>query len=55
MGLGNQLLRLGLIDGQWKDRTGLPRLGEREFRKLALARVQEKAAEDHIKFDSSKG
>ena len=50
-----RLLRLGLIDGQWKDRTGLPRLGEREFRKLALARVQEKAAEDHIKFDSSKG
>jgi hypothetical protein len=50
-----RLLRLGLIDGQWKDLTGLRHLGEREFRKLALARVQENAAEDHIKLDSSKG
>jgi hypothetical protein len=45
-----RLLRLGLIDGQWKDRTGLRTLDEASFRKLALARVQEKAAEDHIKF-----
>jgi hypothetical protein len=50
-----RLLRLGLIDGQWKDRTGISGLGEREFRKLALAKVQEKAAEDHIKFDNPKG
>jgi len=26
-----------------------------EFRKLALAKVQEKAAEDHVKFGSTKG
>ena len=45
-----RLLRLGLIDGQWKDRTGLRPLDETAFRRLALARVQEKAAEDHIKF-----
>ena len=45
-----RLLRLGLVDGQWKDRTGLRALDEGSFRRLALARVQEKAAEDHIKF-----
>jgi hypothetical protein len=47
-----RLLRLGLIDGKWQDRTGIARLAEREFRKLALARVREKAAEDHVKFDT---
>ena len=45
-----RLLRLGLIDGQWKDCTGRPPRDEASFRKFALARVQEKAAEDHIKF-----
>jgi transcriptional regulator with XRE-family HTH domain len=50
-----RLLRLGLIDGNWKARAGIARLGEEEFRKLALAKVQEKAAEDHVKFGSSKG
>ena len=44
-----RLLRLGLIDGRWKDCTGLLPLNETAFRKLALAKVQEKAAEDHIK------
>jgi hypothetical protein len=44
-----RLLRLGLIDGQWKDRTGLPCLGG-GFRKLALAKVR-KAAE--ITLDST--
>ena len=45
----SRLLRLGLItttaQGSWKDFTGLARLTEKEFRKLALARVREKAAE----------
>ena len=50
-----RLLRLGLIDGHWKARAGIARLGEEEFRKLALAKVQEKAAEDHVKFGNSKG
>jgi hypothetical protein len=50
-----RLLRLGLIDGHWKARVGIARLGEEEFRKLALARVQEKAAEDHVKFGNTKG
>jgi transcriptional regulator with XRE-family HTH domain len=47
-----RLLRLGLIemgsDGAWRDRTGLTRLSEREFRKLALARVREKAAKENV-------
>jgi transcriptional regulator with XRE-family HTH domain len=50
-----RLLRLGLMDGKWKDRTGVARLGEQEFRKLALARVQEKAEEDHVRFGNTKG
>ena len=41
-----RLLRLGLIDGQWKDCTGVEQLTEREFHKLALGRVREKAAEE---------
>ena len=43
-----RLLRLGMIDGQWKDLTGLRPLTESAFRKLALAKVREKAAEHHI-------
>jgi hypothetical protein len=47
-----RLLRLCLIeigpDGVWRDRTGMARLTEQEFRKLALARVREKAAEDRV-------
>jgi transcriptional regulator with XRE-family HTH domain len=42
----SRLLRLGLLEmsaaGKWKDLTGLRRLTEPEFRKLALARVREK-------------
>ena len=45
----SRLLRLGLFeiraDGKWKDRTGLASLDERQFRKLALARVREKSKE----------
>ena len=48
-----RLLRLGLIelasDGVWRDSTGLKRPDEREFRRVALARVREKAAEDRVK------
>lgn len=51
-----RLLRLGLIemcaDGAWRDRTGLARFNEREFRTLALGRVREKAAEDRVQFGS---
>jgi hypothetical protein len=43
-----RLLRLELIDGRWRDCTGLVELTESEFRKLALARVRKKAAEDKI-------
>jgi hypothetical protein len=50
-----RLLRLGLIDGHWKDQTGLRPLTETAFRKLALERVQQKAAEDHIKLRKTKG
>jgi transcriptional regulator with XRE-family HTH domain len=50
-----RLLRLGLIDGRWRDRTELVPLTEREFRKLALARVRAKAAEDHVRFEIRKG
>jgi transcriptional regulator with XRE-family HTH domain len=53
-----RLLRLGLIemttDGVWRDRTGLARLNEREFRTLALDRVREKAAADRVKFGKEK-
>ena len=49
-----RLLRLGLIelaaDGAWWDRTGLEHIGDREFKRVALARVREKAAEDRVKF-----
>jgi transcriptional regulator with XRE-family HTH domain len=45
----SRLLRLRLLEvsttGEWKDRTGLPRLTEREFRKLALMRVRQSATE----------
>lgn len=44
----SRLLRLRLLrvsaDGEWMDQTGLPRLSERRFRKLALARIRETAA-----------
>jgi transcriptional regulator with XRE-family HTH domain len=39
------LLRLRLLEttpaGEWKDATGLPQLTEREFRRIALARIRE--------------
>jgi hypothetical protein len=45
----SRLLRLRLLEvsttGEWKDRTGLRRLTEREFRKLALMRVRQSATE----------
>jgi hypothetical protein len=45
----SRLLQLKLLEvsttGEWIDRTGLPRLTEREFRKLALMRVRQSAAE----------
>ena len=48
----SRLLRLRLLDagvaGKWTDTTGLAALTESEFRKLALARVREQAAEAHI-------
>jgi transcriptional regulator with XRE-family HTH domain len=48
----SRLLRLGLLEadsGKWRDGTGLRSLTESQFRKLALDRVREKAAEFHIK------
>jgi hypothetical protein len=50
-----RLLRLGLIDGQWHEQTGLSDLTEPAFRKLALERVQRKAVEDHVEFAKTKG
>jgi transcriptional regulator with XRE-family HTH domain len=50
-----RLLRLGLLDGRWRPQTGLPALTEREFRRLALARVRKKAAEDRIELANTKG
>lgn len=45
----SRLLRLGLLEltstGEWKDRTGLCQLTELEFRRLALLRVRQWAAE----------
>jgi transcriptional regulator with XRE-family HTH domain len=45
----SRLFRLRLMEaksrGKWNDLTGLPRLTERDFRRVALARVREKAAE----------
>jgi len=49
-----RLLRLELIDGQWRDQTLLVKLTEGEFRKLALARIRKKAAEDQITFQKDK-
>jgi transcriptional regulator with XRE-family HTH domain len=43
-----RLLRLELIDGRWRDQTGLTAWNELEFRKLALMRIRKKAAEDQI-------
>jgi transcriptional regulator with XRE-family HTH domain len=49
----SRLLRLGLLEvvarGKWRDHTGLRSLTESQFRKLALHRVREKAAEFHVK------
>lgn len=47
----SRLLSLGLLElsqDAWKDLTGA-RLTEAEFRKMALKRVKEKAAKDHIR------
>ncbi|HEY6351497.1 MAG TPA: helix-turn-helix transcriptional regulator [Candidatus Angelobacter sp.] len=48
-----RLLRLRLLElnqpGKWKALIG-PGTGEPEFRKLALKRVQQMAAEDHVRF-----
>jgi hypothetical protein len=45
----SRLLRLRLLhasaDGAWSDATGLPTLTEASFRKIALARVREQAAD----------
>ncbi|HEV3197311.1 MAG TPA: hypothetical protein VGZ73_05375 [Bryobacteraceae bacterium] len=45
----SRLLRLRLLEigptGKWTDLTGLPSLTERQFRKLALARVRQMAKE----------
>jgi hypothetical protein len=50
-----RLLRLKLIEmgpgGEWRDRTGLAHLDERAFRREALARVRQKAAEDRVELD----
>ncbi|MFN7999397.1 MAG: hypothetical protein U0Q18_37610 [Bryobacteraceae bacterium] len=50
-----RLLRLELIDGRWTDRTGSEAGTERAFRKLALSRIQAKAAEYHIELGIAKG
>lgn len=48
----SRLMRLRLLEagaaGRWMDRTGIAKLTEREFRRLALARVREQAAEAHV-------
>jgi hypothetical protein len=47
-----RLLRLGLLeltpDGSWRDCSGLGKATAREFRRVALARVRAKAAEDRV-------
>jgi hypothetical protein len=47
----SRLLRLGLLEAvstrEWKDLTGAAT--ERSFRKLALQRVREKAAENQVR------
>ena len=51
-----RLLRLELIEarstGAWSERTGLQPLTEAGFRKLALARVREKAAQSNVRLRS---
>jgi transcriptional regulator with XRE-family HTH domain len=53
-----RLLRLRLVEvsagGEWRDTTNLPELSEKEFRKLALARVRQKAAEVQVKLPTIK-
>jgi transcriptional regulator with XRE-family HTH domain len=53
-----RLLRLGLIelapDGGWRDPLGLGKSSLREFRRAALARVREKAAEDRVTIGKEK-
>jgi transcriptional regulator with XRE-family HTH domain len=53
-----RLLRLGLIelapDGGWRDPLALGKLNLREFRRVALARVREKAAEDRVTIGKEK-
>jgi transcriptional regulator with XRE-family HTH domain len=48
----SRLMRLRLLeagaDGRWMEKTGLARLTERDFRKLALGRVRAQAAEAHV-------
>lgn len=55
----SRLLRLELLEvrsaGKWKDLTGLKSLTEREFRRLALARVRQKAAEARVTLGKVKG
>jgi len=38
-----RLLRLGLLNGNWKDATGAQALTEAAFRRLALSRVRQMA------------
>ena len=49
----SRLLRLRLLKitpaGKWTDLTNAPVATEAEFRKIALAKIREKAAEFHIK------
>jgi len=51
----SRLLRLRLLEitrsGQWKDLTGGPLLEPEEFRRLALVRIRERAAEDGVKLN----
>jgi transcriptional regulator with XRE-family HTH domain len=53
-----RLLRLGLLelapDGSWRDCNGLGRASTREFRRAALARVREKAAEERVTIGKEK-
>jgi|SRR5215472_4088380 len=50
----SRLLRLRLLEitesSEWTDLTGISQLKPEEFRRLALVRVRERAAEDGIKF-----
>ena len=51
----SRLLRLRLLEitrsGEWTDLTGMAQLKPEAFRRLALVRVRERAAEDGFKFD----